>query len=338
MHHTRRQLLCIGAGWAAAPTLGMAQDTISAYPSSPVRLVAPFPAGSVFDAVGRKLADSLSARMKGSVVIDNKTGAGGAIGASEVLRAPPNGYTLLLTVADPLVTTPATMRVSYNPRTDFTPIMKLVRSYPVLLIHSSYKSTNLREFVEEARAASAPLTYGSFGTGSFPQLVMESVASKAGVKLTNVPYRGTPPAMNDMLANQITLAFTSVGQAGPLIAQGKARALAIMGPSRSPVLPQIATFAESGFDNFFTRRDSWLGLLGPAKMPADLVEKIRGHARAVLQDPEMLKWLATLDMSVDSGTSAAQFRADMDTEVLAVTKFIRDELKVQPQELNELQR
>ncbi|MBI2771923.1 MAG: tripartite tricarboxylate transporter substrate binding protein [Burkholderiales bacterium] len=338
MQHTRRQILGIAAGLVAAPTLAIAQDTADTYPSRPVRLVAPFPAGSVFDAVGRKFADALSARMKGSVVIDNKTGAGGAIGASEVLRAPPNGYTLLLTVADPIVTTPATMKVNYDPRADFTPIIKLVRSYPVLLIHSSYKSNNLKEFAEEARAAKAPLTYGSFGTGSFPQLVMESVAAKGNFKLTNVPYRGTPPALNDMLANQITLAFTSPGQAGPLIAQGKARALAIMGPARSPALPQVATFAESGFDNFFTRRDSWLGLLGPAKMPADLVEKIRGHARAVLQDPEMTRWLATLDMAIDSGTSAAQFRADMDAEVVAVTKFIRDELKINPQELQELQR
>ncbi|MDB5873223.1 MAG: extra-cytoplasmic solute receptor family protein [Ramlibacter sp.] len=336
--HTRRQLLAIGGGLIAIPSFGLAQESVEAWPSRPIRLVAPFPAGSVFDAVGRKLADAMSARMKSGVVIDNKAGAGGAIGAGEVLRSPPNGYTLLLTVADPLVTTPATMKVNYDPRTDFTPIIKLVRSYPVLLIHSSYKSTNLKEFVEEARAAKAPLTYGSFGTGSFPQLVMESVAGKGNMKLTNVPYRGTPPAMNDMLANQITLAFTSPGQAAPLIAQGKARALAIMGPARSPVLPQVATFAESGFDNFFTRRDSWLGLLGPAKMPAELVEKIRGHARAVLQDPEMARWLATLDMSVDSGTSTAQFRADMDAEVLAVTRFIRDELKVQPQELGDTQR
>ena len=164
------------------------------------------------------------------------------------------------------------------------------------------------------------------------------MANKADIRLSNIPYRGTPQALNDMLAGMITLAFTSPSQAAPYIAQGKARALAIMGPARSPVLPQVPTFAESGFDNFFTRRDSWLGLLGPAGMDPQLVEKIRDHAQQVMQDPEMVKWLATLDMSLDSGTSVAKFREDMDAEVLAVTKFIQDELKVQPQELNVLQR
>lgn len=338
MQHTRRQLLGLGAGLVALPSLGFAQESIEAFPSRPIRLIAPYPAGSVFDAVGRKLADALTARLKMGVVIENKAGGGGSISASEVLRSAPNGYTLLITVADPLVTTPATMKVNYDPRADFTPITKLVQSYPVLMINSSHKSTTLKELVEEAKAAPAPFTYGSFGTGSFPQLVLESVAAKAGIKLSNIAYRGSPQALNDMLANQIALAFTSVGQAAPLIAQGKARALALMGPTRSPVLPQVATFAESGFDNFFTRRDSWLGLLGPAKMPADLVEKIRTHARAVLQDPEMIKWLATLDMSIATATSPAQFRGEIDAEVIAVTKFIRDELKVLPQELSEQQR
>ncbi|MES2958278.1 MAG: tripartite tricarboxylate transporter substrate binding protein [Pseudomonadota bacterium] len=331
-------LVHLGAGLLAWPSLGMAQEAASAYPSRPIRLVAPYPAGSVFDAVGRRLADALSAHLAGSVVVENKTGAGGAVGAMEVIRSAPNGYNLLLTVADPLVTTPATMKVSYDPRNDFTPITKLVRSYPVLMIHSSYKSTTLKEFVEEAKAATNPLTYGSFGTGSFPQLVLESVARKAGFKLTNVPYRGTPPAMNDMLANQITLAFTSPSQAAAYAAQGKARALAIMGPERSPALPQVATFAESGFDNFFTRRDSWLGLFGPANMPVALVEKLRSHVRAVIQEAEFAKWLASMDMTVAPATSAERFRADIDAEVQAVTKFIRDELKVQPQDLGEASR
>jgi len=338
MQSKRRRILLTGASLMALHPFSHGQESADAYPSHTIRFVAPFPAGSVFDAVGRKIADALSTRLKAAVVIDNKAGAGGALGAVEVLRSAPNGYTLLLTIADPLVTTPATMKVSYDPRADFTPIVKLARSYPLLLIHPSYKSTTLKELAEEARAARAPLTYGSFGTGSFPQLVLESVAGKAGVKLSNVPYRGTPAALNDMLANQITLAFTSVGQAAPLIAQGKARALAIMGPARSPVLPQVPTFAESGFDNFFTRRDSWLGLFGPAKLPPELVEKLRSHLRAVMQDPEMAKWLATLDMTSDPGGSTAQLRAEIDTEVQTVTQFIRDELKVRPQELGDLQR
>ncbi|MES2184610.1 MAG: tripartite tricarboxylate transporter substrate binding protein [Pseudomonadota bacterium] len=333
MQISRRHLLGMGAGLASIPTVGLARESVDTYPTRPIRLVAPYPAGSVFDAVGRRVADALATRLKVGVVIDNKPGAGGALSANEVLRAVPDGYTLLITVADPLVTTPATMKVNYNPRTDFTPIVKLARSYPVLMIGTAYQSTNLAEFVGEAKASKVPLTYGSFGTGSFPQLVLESVANKAEIKLSNIPYRGTPQALNDMLAGMITLAFTSPSQAAPYIVQGKARALAIMGSARSPVLPQVPTFAESGFDNFFTRRDSWLGLLGPAGMDPRLVERIRDHAQQVMQDPEMVKWLATLDMSLDSGTSVAKFRADMDAEVVAVTKFIQDELKIQPQDL-----
>ena len=302
------------------------------YPIKAIRLVAAFPAGAPFDAVARRLAEAMSQQLKVPVVVDNKPGAGGSLGAGEVARAVADGYTLLITVSDPLVSTPAAIKVPYDPQRDFSPIVKIASSAPVLLISTHYKSTNLQELVEEAKAATQPLTYGSFGPASFPQLVMESFSRKAGIKLTDIPYRGAPPALQDVLANQVALAFTSPAQAAQLVPLGKVRVLAAMGAARSPVLPQVATFTESGFDSYFARRDSWLGLLGPARLPDDIGTRIGDTVRAIVREPGFTKWLATLDF-VPVGSAAPQFKRDLETDVQAVTKFIREELKIEPAEL-----
>ena len=314
-----------------------AQEAGADYPTKAIRLVASFPSGAPFDAVARRLAEALSVQLKVPVIVDNKPGGAGSIGAGEVARAAADGYTLLITIADPLVTTPAAIKVSYDPNQDFTPIGKIASSSPVLLINTSHKSSNLRELVEEAKSAKQPLSYGSFGPASFPQLVLEAFSRKAGIKLTEVPYRGAPPALQDMLGDQIALAFTSPAQAAQLLPQGKVRALAAMGAVRSPVLPNVPTFGESGFDSYFARRDSWLGLLGPARLPTHVVNKINDTLRVIVRDPEFTKWLATLDFTVVAGTPA-QFKKELDAEVLTVTKFIREELKIEAGELREMQR
>lgn len=330
---TRRDAMALGLTSAcmwAAPA--RAQDAAGRYPTKPIRLLAPFPPGAPFDAVARKLAEAMAVKLGVAVLVDNKPGAAGSLGANEVARSPADGHTLLITISDPLVTTPATLKVPYDPRRDLAPISKIASSAPVLMVNVALKSTSLRELVEEAKAAKQPLSYGSFGPASFPQLVMESFGRKAGVKFTEVPYRGAPPAVQDLLGNQINLAFTSPGQAAQLLPQGKVRVLAAMGASRSPVFPNVPTFGESGFDSYFARRDSWLGLLGPAGLPAAIVGKLGDTVRAIVREPDFAKWLAGLDFTAVAGTPE-QFRAELDSELHTVTKFIREELKIEPGDL-----
>ena len=334
---TRRLAMIFGILGAASWPWPASSQSVSDYPTKPIRLVAPFPAGAPFDAVARRLAEAMSQQLKVPVIIDNKPGTGGSLGAGEVARAVADGYTLLITISDPLVSTPAAIKVPYDPQRDFSPIVKIASSAPVLLINTQYKSTNLQELVEEAKAAKQPLTYGSFGPASFPQLVMESFSRRAGIKLTDIPYRGAPPALQDVLANQVALAFTSPAQAAQLLPQGKVRVLAVMGATRSPVLPQVATFSESGFDSYFARRDSWLGLLGPARLPDVIVTRLGETVRSIVREPTFTKWMATLDFVPVTG-AAPQFKRDLETDLQAVTKFIREELKMEPGELRDMQR
>jgi tripartite-type tricarboxylate transporter receptor subunit TctC len=305
-----------------------------AYPTKPIRMLASFPAGSPFDPVSRRLAEGMAARLKVAVVVENKPGANGVIAAGEAARATPDGYTLFATIPGPLVEVPITLKVPYDPRIDFAPIGKLVSSASVLLLNAQHKSNSLKELVAEAgRSKEQPISYGSFGPASWPQILMEAFGRRAGVAFKEIPYRGPPAALQDMLGNQIAIGFTSIAQSAALVSQGKAKALAIVGSSRSPTLPTVPTFAESGFDMYYGRRETWFGLLAPARTPPQVVAKLGDTARAVLTEEQFAKWLRSLDFGIVAG-SPAQFQQEMDEEVHQVSRFVRDELKIQQQPMN----
>jgi tripartite-type tricarboxylate transporter receptor subunit TctC len=312
--------LSSSAPWAQPP-----------YPARPIRLVSPFPVGSPFDAVSRKYAEALASRLKTSVIVDSKPGANGALAATEVGRASPDGYTLLITVSDPLIATPATSKVSYDPARDFVPISKIATNAPILLASSKCKG-RLDELVADSRIdPNSPCTfYGSFGEGSFPKLVLEAVNRQANAAFRDVAYRGAAPALQDLLGGQIGLAFASASQAVSLAADGRIKPVAIMGAARSPLLASVPTFAEAGYDNFAAQRLSWVGLLGPAKLVPDIVSRLETATRAVVSDPSVSKWLKSQDYEPIGGTSD-QFHREIKAEQSAVIDFIRNELKVVPQ-------
>lgn len=329
---SRRQALSWVACGLAWPKGSLAQKPLS--PGSTVRIVTPFPPGSSYDGFARKLSEKLAAKLGCTVIVDPRLGAGTTLAAIEVRRGAPDGTTLLMTSADALVSSPLTIKVPYNPKEDFTPIGKLIDSPVVLVVGSRYRSRNLAQFVEEANASKDPLAYGTFGPGTMPHLVLESFSRKAGIKMLPVAYRGTSQALQDVLGGQIALAIVTPGQAGMAVATGKARAMAVVGTRRAPSLPDVPTFAESGFDGYFASRNAWASLFGPAKMDPALVAQIYNASTQAMQEPDLAQWMRDQDL-LASNVPAARFRSDLDAEIQTVSRFIREDLKLQPQDLTE---
>lgn len=263
------------------------------------------------------------------IVIDNKPGASGTIGAAEVARATADGYTLLLSVGDPLVSAQATMKIPYDPVRDFRFISKVAASGPMLIASKTVKANNLAELIVEAKGAKTSLSYGSYGPGSFPQQILETLARETGIKLTEVPYRGSPPALQDLMAGQLDLTFTSAIQAAPLISEGRIKALAVIGDQRNAVLPKIETFAEVGFSSFVFRNKVWVGLSGPAALTDTVVQEMAAAVQAAAREPAFTKFLADTGFDLIAN-SPAQFLQDNRAELAVIPALIR-KLGVTPQ-------
>ena len=324
---TRRHLLT--AAGALPLLMGLGVLAQAKYPAKPIRIVVPSPAGSPIDAVARKLGDSLSRRLAVTVLVDNKPGAAGSIGAAEVARAAADGYTLLFTVNDPLVGVLATMAsLPYDPLKDFSFITKVAVSGPVLAAHPSVKANNLSELVAEIKAG-ARHNYGSWGPGSLPMQVMESFAQQAGIKITEVSYRGGPPALQDLLAGQIQSTFLAPHLAPPLIADGKIKVIALVGKKRSTLLPNTQTFAEAGFNSFIFTNEIWVGLTAPAKLDRSIQDQLANAVRASLQEPELHKFLIDIGFAIVAKTPD-EFAKEHQAEVAVVPGLIR-KLGVTPQ-------
>ncbi|WP_258130238.1 Bug family tripartite tricarboxylate transporter substrate binding protein [Achromobacter anxifer] len=310
-------LACVMAlGCAAA----MAQ---SAYPDRPIRWIVPSPAGAPIDAIGRKLGELMSAQLGAAIVIENKPGAASTIGAAEVARAKPDGYTLMLSVGDALISSVVTMKVPYDPQRDFTLISKIAASGPVLIVNKSMPAGDLSAAVQAARTAQIPLAYGSYGPGSYPQLIMESLARQASVNLIEVPYKGSPPAMTDLLGGQLAFTFTSTNLAAPMVADGKVKAIAVIGDKRSALLPQVQTFAEAGYDSFIFKNKAWVGLSGPAGMPSEVVQKLAAAAQKVVRSPEFGKYLENIGFDA-VGNTPEEFLKEYREEYAVVPGLIKE--------------
>ena len=328
---TNRRLFT-AAGSMLALSLALASQMALAqapYPSKPIRWVIPSPAGSPVDSIGRKLGQSVAKRLGEPVVVDNKPGAVGTIGAAEVARAAPDGYTFMFCVGDPLIGALAVLKsLPYDPRSDFSFISKVAANGPMLMANPSVKANNLPELIAQLKASGEPLSYGSWGPGTLPTQVMETMAKQAGVKLLEVPYRGSPPALQDVLGNQIAMTFVSPLVGAPLIAQGKLKPLAVVS-HRSTVLPNVGTFAEAGFTSYVFNNEIWVGLLGPAKMEPAIRDKMAEAVRASLQESDMKDFLTNAGFAV-IGNSPAEFEKEYRTEVEIIPKLISD-LGVKPQ-------
>lgn len=289
------------------------------YPKNPVRMIVPFPAGGGVDAAGRVLAQALTATLGKSFVVENRGGANGNIGTEAAAKAPADGYTLLFTGAG-FVTNPSLYKkVPYDPVKDFEPVSLMAVGPNVLVVHPSLAVHSVRELIAAAKARPGEIGFAGSGSGSTPHLAGELFNVSAGVKMIHIPYRGSGPAMIGLLAGDAPVMFLPAINAGPQIAAGRVRALAVTSRERLPAMPEIPTVAESGLPDY--ESSQWYGVLAPAGTPPDVLNLLNSHIEKIMRDPAMRSRMSG-DGLVPIGGSREQFRFHIKTEIEKWAKLI----------------
>lgn len=274
-----------------------------AWPTKPVRIVVPFAPGGTTDLIARVVGQTLSQTLGQPFVVDSKPGASGAIGAVEVARAPADGYTLLLATPSTHAIAPAvSTHLPYNAVEDFTPIALLAEASNLLLVSPTIEAKNLKELLALAREKPGYLNYTSGGIGSFSHLAFELLSIQAGVSMTHIPYKGTGATITDLISGAVHMSWDALPSGLPHVKAGRVRALAVSGPRRSPLAPEIPTVAEAGLPGFSVL--TWFGLYGPRGMSPQLAQRINEEVNKVLQSPEMAARFATLGIEPARGSAA----------------------------------
>lgn len=262
------------------------------FPNRPIRLVVPFPAGGGTDVVARAVAPKMSEILGQSIVVDNRAGAGGNVGAELVAKASPDGYTILLAASTVAVNVTLMPDLPFDPRKDFTPIVLLLTNQSVLVVNPKLPAGNVKEFIALAKSKPGTLTYGSSGNGSGAHLAGEMFKIMAGVNLTHVPYKGAAPAMNDLIAGHIDAMIIDLAVAMPQIKGGKIKALAIGSAQRFEALPDVPTISEAGVREY--EISGLMGLVAPSGTPREAIARLNDAANRALQTPEVRQQLTTL--------------------------------------------
>ena len=308
-------LACI-AGFLAAP-LTHAQD----YPSRPIMLVVPYAAGGGNDAMARIVADKMSKTLGQQIVIENRGGAGGTIATRAVARSAPDGYTLVLGGTGTLAINPTLYaNADYDPRKDFAPIGLIATSALVVLVHPSIAAKSIGELVALAKREPGKLNYASAGPGSGIHLAAELFASMAGIKLTHIPYRGSAPALNDLVGGHVNIYFSSLPPAVGIAGEGKVRALAVTGPQRSHVFPELPTVAEAGLPGY--EAVLHYGIVAPAGTPRPIVDKLNVALREALASEETKAVLIGTGADPLASTPE-QYAADIDHEEMRWSRIVK---------------
>jgi tripartite-type tricarboxylate transporter receptor subunit TctC len=294
--HQRRPLFAAALALAlaaflplVAPLAAHAQD----YPSKPIRLVIPFPAGGSSDGIGRQVAEKLAQVLKATVVVENKGGAGGIIGADAVAKSPPDGYSLVLVDVFHSSGPIYTRKMPYDAVKDFTPISLVGRSPAFLVASPGFEPKTARDVIAFAKANPGKLSVAIAGTGS---VVVDLFKARTGLNFVSVPYRGSSPALIDLMSNQVNVMITTMASAGANVKAGKLRALAATGNKRSAELPDVPTFAELGINGM--DYEQWFGVMGPAGMPKAVVDKLAAAMDQVLRMPDVRERLAGMALDV----------------------------------------
>jgi len=288
---------------------GLAQS--QQYPTKPVRIIAPFAPGGGTDFIARLIAQKLTERLGQQVIVENKPGAGGNLGAEFAVKSAPDGYTLLL-VAGSYTVNPSLYKLSFDPVNDITPIIQLSQGPFVVAVHPSVPANNLKELIELARRQPDKLSYASAGSGSITHLASELFLDMAKIKIVHIPYKGTGPALNDTIAGSTQLIFGSVSTTLQFIKSGRLRGLAVTTPKRIPALPDLPTVAEAGVPGYEVVL--WHGLVAPKGVPRPIVDRLNREANEVLKAKEMEDLLATDGVAPAGGTSE-QFRAVIKADI-----------------------
>ena len=292
------------------------------FPTKAVTIVVPWPAGGPTDIAARPLAKGLSENLGQPFVIDNRAGASGNIGSGIVARAKPDGYTLLITSSSPIVINPSIYKkMPLDPQKDLAPITNLLRVPLVLVVNPSLPVNNLKELIAHIKAQDGKFQYASSGSGTPQHMTTELMKTQAGLDMVHVPYKGSAPAITDVLGGHLPMMFDSTIAIMPHIQSGKVKPIAVTGAQRSPLLPDVPTFSEAGMPGFESY--AWYGFFAPAGTPKEIVDKLNAEARKVMDSPEYQRVLTDTG-SENVGTSAEEFARFVEAEAAKWSKVAKE--------------
>jgi tripartite-type tricarboxylate transporter receptor subunit TctC len=294
---------------------------IDAFPTKQIRIVVPFPAGGATDIAARAIADKMGAAWKQPVVVENRGGAGGNVGSDVVAKAPADGYTLVMGVTGShAINISLYAKMPYDPVRDFEAISQVAVVPNVIVVHPSVKAVTLKEFVALAKREPGKLDYASLGSGTAAHLGMEMFKRDAGIFLVHIPYRGSAPAVADLIGGQVQVMMDGLPSALPHVKVGRLRALAVTSQKRSPAAPDLPTIAESGYPGFYA--DAWSGLFAPRGTPKAVVDRLAAETRRILALPEVRERLAGLGAE-PVGSTPAEFAAHVQREIAKWAQVVK---------------
>ena len=312
MHSIGRFLTTIALAFTAS---GMAQA--QTWPDKPIRFVVPWAPGGVADAMARLVAKPLSERLGQPIVVDNRPGAGGNIGSEIVAKAAPDGYTLVIAAASHATTPGLYRKMRFDAVKDFAPITQIVAVPWLVVVHSSVPANNIAELV--ALGKTKRITFGSGGTGSSNHLAGELFRSLTGIQMDHIAYKGSAPALNDLLGGQINMMFDSINTSMPHVRTGALKALAVTGATRTSLAPNLPTVAEAGVGTF--EAGTWIAMMAPANTPRPIIDRLQKEVRAILFDPALKEYFAKAGVD-PVGSTPEQFGAFLASEVDKWSKVV----------------
>jgi tripartite-type tricarboxylate transporter receptor subunit TctC len=314
----RRRHLVLGTLASLALPLARAQ---APYPGQPIRIVVPYPPGGATDTLARMVAARLQEAWGQSVIVDNKPGASGTIGNDMVVRAAPDGYTVLMGITA-LIQQPSLMpKLPYDPLRDLAPVSEVARVNSALAVPGSSPSTNYKDFVAAVKANPGKYSFGSYGAGTSSHIQGSLLNQQAGLDMLHVPYKGSAPLLTDLIGGQLNAAFVDVSSAGPHFKSGKARALAVTGTARNRLLPDVPTLKELGLHSF--EPYGWFGLFMPAATPPAVIDKFSAEVGRILRLPDVVAKVEDLGV-MPVGNKPAEFGVSVRQDAALYARIIKD--------------